>query len=139
MGYTANNDASSKISIPFPFDPHFVAKVKAFTSPSPLNLRLCHKSVHGSTSSPCTGRGTLKINWLAVHPERVEGRMAKLRYNLLRGERGKLVFFEDLRRELVSWKYSYKPIKIGTYFNRDLIKSGSSGFVVHNINPISAL
>jgi len=36
--------------------------------------RLCRKSVHGSTSSPRTDHGTLKINYLAVRPERVEGR-----------------------------------------------------------------
>jgi len=44
---------------------------------SPLTLtlsRLCRKSVHGSTSSPRTDHGTLKINYLAVRPERVEGR-----------------------------------------------------------------
>ena len=46
--------------------------------------RLCRKSVHGSTSSPRTDHGTLKINYLAVRPfdklrtgsERVEGRTA---------------------------------------------------------------
>ena len=36
--------------------------------------RLCHKSLHGSTSSPRTDHGTLKNNYLAVRPERVEGR-----------------------------------------------------------------
>ena len=38
--------------------------------------RMWRKSVYGSTSSPRTDCGSLKINWLAVHPERVEGRMA---------------------------------------------------------------
>ena len=38
--------------------------------------RLCRKSVHGSTSSPRTDQGTLKINYLAVRPERVEGQTA---------------------------------------------------------------
>jgi len=46
---------------------------------SPLTLivshrRLCRKSVHGSTGSPRTDHGTLEINYLAVRPERVEGR-----------------------------------------------------------------
>jgi hypothetical protein len=41
--------------------------------PSSLR-RLCRKSVHGSTSSPRTDHGTLKVNYLAVRPERVEGR-----------------------------------------------------------------
>jgi len=36
-------------------------------------MRLCHKSVHGSTSSPRTDHITLKFNYLAVRPERVEG------------------------------------------------------------------
>ena len=43
--------------------------------------RMQRKSVYGSTvrqahGSPRTDRGSLKINWLAVHPECVEGRMA---------------------------------------------------------------
>ncbi|MGD0917347.1 MAG: hypothetical protein ABSB22_12915, partial [Thermodesulfobacteriota bacterium] len=36
--------------------------------------RQCRKSVHGSTSSPRMDHGTSKINYLAVHPECVEGR-----------------------------------------------------------------
>jgi hypothetical protein len=52
------------------------------TLATPLSvMRLCNKSVHGSTSSPRTDHGTLKINYLAVrpepfgtvHPELVEG------------------------------------------------------------------
>jgi hypothetical protein len=39
-------------------------------------VRLCRKSVHGSTGSPRTDPGTLKIKSLAVRPERVEGRTA---------------------------------------------------------------
>jgi len=35
--------------------------------------RLCRNSVHGSTSSPRTEYGPLEINYLAVHPEPVEG------------------------------------------------------------------
>ena len=40
---------------------------------SPPIQRLCRKSDHGSTSSPRTDHGILKINYLAVCPERVEG------------------------------------------------------------------
>ncbi len=40
---------------------------------SPLYQMAVAKSVHGSTSSPRTDYGILKINYLAVHPERVEG------------------------------------------------------------------
>jgi len=40
-------------------------------------MRLCRNSVHGSRTSPRTENGMLKINYLAVHPELVEGRMAK--------------------------------------------------------------
>ena len=36
--------------------------------------RLCRKSVHGSTGSPRTDSASLKINYLAVRPEPVEGR-----------------------------------------------------------------
>jgi hypothetical protein len=35
----------------------------------PFPLRICRKSVHGSTSSPRRDYGTLKINYLAVRPE----------------------------------------------------------------------
>jgi len=38
--------------------------------------RLCRNSVHGSRASPRTDYDMLKINHLAVRPERVEGRMA---------------------------------------------------------------
>jgi hypothetical protein len=34
---------------------------------------VCRKSVHGSTGSPRTDNDTLKINYLAVRPELVEG------------------------------------------------------------------
>jgi hypothetical protein len=45
------------------------------TSPPSLPLkRLCRKSVHGSTGSPRTDQAALKINYLAVRPECVEGR-----------------------------------------------------------------
>jgi len=44
-------------------------------SPSPVQ-RLYRNSVHGSRTSPRTDNGMLKINHLAVRPERVEGRMA---------------------------------------------------------------
>ena len=43
---------------------------------SPPARRLCHNSVHGSTGSPRTDGGRPKINYLAVRPERVEGRTA---------------------------------------------------------------
>jgi len=44
--------------------------------PPPSLERPCHKSIHGSTSSPRTDYDILKINYLAVHPERVERRTA---------------------------------------------------------------
>ncbi len=43
--------------------------------PLPLGERMCRNSVHGSRASPRTEYGTLRINHLAVRPERVEGRM----------------------------------------------------------------
>jgi S-adenosylmethionine:tRNA ribosyltransferase-isomerase len=48
-------------------------KVEVLLIPS-SNESLCRKSVHGSTGSPQTD--TLRINSLAVRPERFEGRMA---------------------------------------------------------------
>jgi prepilin-type N-terminal cleavage/methylation domain-containing protein len=43
-------------------------------SPTLPPRKLCRKSVHGSTGSPRTDYGVLKINYLAVRPEPVEGR-----------------------------------------------------------------
>ena len=43
-------------------------------TPALSHQRLCRKSVHGSTGSPRTDGDLLKINYLAVRPEPVEGR-----------------------------------------------------------------
>jgi cobyrinic acid a,c-diamide synthase len=53
-------------------------------STSSLPLRFCGKSVHGSTSSPRTDYGTLKINYLAVRPEPFDSPFA---LSLSKGER----------------------------------------------------
>ncbi|HSB06131.1 MAG TPA: hypothetical protein VLK23_13150, partial [Thermodesulfobacteriota bacterium] len=42
----------------------------------PFSKRLCRKLVHGSTSLPRKDIDTLNLNYLAVRPERVEGRTA---------------------------------------------------------------
>ena len=58
------------------FSAIFLGQEISFKSPLPPFLkRLYRKSVHGSTGSPRTDHGTLKINYLAVRPERVEGRI----------------------------------------------------------------
>ena len=44
--------------------------------PHPFSRRRCRESLHGSTSSPRAGDGTLEIDYSAVHPECVEGRTA---------------------------------------------------------------
>ena len=62
----------------------------------PSLFRLCRKSVHGSTSSPRTDYGTLKINYLAVRPERVEGQAANCDTVPQRGEG------EDHRRAIAA-------------------------------------
>ena len=57
------------------------------------------KSVHGSTSSPRTDRGSLKINYLAVHPERVEGRMAHCDTVSVRGGNYFSFFLSEVLKE----------------------------------------
>ncbi len=42
----------------------------------PSLRRLCHKSNHGSTSSPRTDYVTSEVNYSAVRPEPIEGRAA---------------------------------------------------------------
>ena len=65
-------------------------------------LRLCHKSVHGSTSSPRTDHSPLEISYLTVRPEPVEGQTAN--YDTVSLEGGKL--FES---ELSSWVIMANP------------------------------
>ena len=54
-------------------------------------MRLCHKSVHGSTGSPRTDHGTPKDSYLAVRPEHVEGRTAN--YDTVSVGRGRFLIF----------------------------------------------
>src|SRR4030067_3071253 len=46
------------------------------STPTLSRKREGRKSVHRSTGSPRTDHGTLKINYLSVRPEHVEGRTA---------------------------------------------------------------
>ena len=69
----------------------FVSSGEHFHQPLALQ-RLCRKSVHGSTSSPRTDHGLLKINYLAVRPEHVEGRTVNCD-TVSHWERVKLRFF----------------------------------------------
>src|SRR3990172_538506 len=62
-------------------------------------------SVHGSTRSPRTDEDTLKINYLAVRPERVERRAAVTTQSLTGERRGDYFFssgLPHLRKRLCS-------------------------------------
>jgi glycosyltransferase involved in cell wall biosynthesis len=68
--------------------------------------RLCHNSVHGSRTSPRTDYAMLKINHLAVRPERVEGRMAN--YDTVSGEKGRE---ETIRRNEADYRSYQERMK----------------------------
>ncbi len=79
------------------------------TSPSPFVLpyiftlspgRLCRNSVHGSTGSPRTDNATFEINYLAVRPELVEGRISNC--DTISGRRG---HGEGYKMEGGHWSY----------------------------------
>jgi len=112
-----SKDLSGRIKITFPYNPSLVEKVKT------LKGRRWHKDrrywslpdsdgVIGQILSAFKGEDlhidpALKGNRIIPSPPVGEGQ----------GEGG----FEDLRRELLSRKYSYKTVKGYLYYNRDFL------------------
>ena len=110
---TLNNDVSGKITVAFRYNPQLVEKVKSdggvksgLLSQQPViampTLRQKQSQKTTNLPSPLVGEG--------------------------KGEGG----FEDIRKELLSRKYSYKTVKVYIYYNRDFLNF--TGKQPYNIN-----
>ncbi len=127
VGYgvvTINTDSSGRIKVAFHYDPQLVQKVKT------IDGRKWHKDEKYWSFPDSDGllekilevlegeeihidpalRTELSANVTARSPERSEGTPKQSLHN-----------FEDLRRDLVSRKYSYKTVKGYLYYNRDFL------------------
>jgi len=108
------NDPSGRIIVSFPYDPLLVEKVKI------IDGRRWHPA-EKHWSFPNTD-GTLQKILKVFEGEElhIDPALTPPSPLNLRGERGELAF-ENLRKELVSRKYSYKTIKGYLYYNKDFI------------------
>ncbi|MEW6375931.1 MAG: site-specific tyrosine recombinase/integron integrase [Thermodesulfobacteriota bacterium] len=105
---------SGRIVVSFPYDSSIITKIKA------LEGRRWHP-VEKHWSFPNTDSILEKILKVFGDKEvQIDPALTPPSPLNLRGERGELAF-EDLRRELVSRKYSYKTIKGYLYYNKDFI------------------
>jgi len=128
---TVSKDVSGMITVSFPYDPQLVEKVKTIDS------RKWHKDEKywSFTDSEETLEKILKVfegEEIHIDPvlqtkppipviarEEVLKQSTKNSFPTL--EKGGKGGFEDLRRELVSRKYSYKTVKGYLYYNRDFV------------------
>lgn len=114
-------DISGKITVSFPYDPQLVGKVKT------IDGRRWHKDKR-YWSFPDTN-GTLEKILKVFEGEEIHLDPALQSYispvkelpSPLAGEGKDEGSFEDLRRELLSRKYSHKTVKGYLYFNRDFL------------------
>jgi hypothetical protein len=110
-----SNDPSGRIIVSFPYNPLLIEMVKS------IDGRRWHPAERYWTFPNTDGtlQKILKVfegEELHIDPALIPPSPLNLR-----GKSGELTF-EDLRRELVSRKYSYKTVKGYTYYNRDLIR-----------------
>ncbi|MFH1624457.1 MAG: hypothetical protein ABID54_04790 [Pseudomonadota bacterium] len=110
---TVGRDDSGIIIVSFFYDPRLVAQVKT------IEGRKWHKDKK-YWGVPCSD-GTLEKILTVFEGEEIllDPTLTPPSPLNLRGERGELAF-EDLRRELVSRKYSHQTVKVYLYYNRDL-------------------
>lgn len=137
MTVAVSKDVSGRITISFPYDPQLVEKIRT------IEGRKWHKDKR-YWSFPNTD-GTLKkildvfkgenihldpalqakpsTSVITEHPEHVEKVKGSPSPVIARHEVPKqsLHNFEDLRRELLSRKYSYRTVKGYLYYNRDFL------------------
>ncbi len=97
-----SNAPSGRIIVSFPYDPILVSKVKTIEGRKWQPTEK-HWSFQPTLPSPLAGE-----HYVLPSPLRGEGR-------------GEGDDFEDLRRELVSRKYSYKTINGYLYYNKDFV------------------
>jgi integrase/recombinase XerD len=111
---TVSKNDSGRITVAFRYNPQFIERVRT------IEGRKWHKD-EKYWSFPDKD-GTLErilevFKGEEIHLDPALTPPSPLK---LRGERGELAF-EDLRKELVSRKYSYKTVKGYLYYNRDFI------------------
>ena len=115
-----NKDDSDRIVVSFPYDPSIVTKIKT------IEGRRWHPA-EKHWSFPNTDSILEKI--LKVFGDKEVQIDSALQANLPKTSSGdnkamqEQSQFEDLRRELVSRKYSYKTVKGYIYYNRDFLNS----------------
>ena len=117
-----SNDASGRIMVSFPYDPSIVTKIKTIEGRRwhPAEKHWSFPNLDGMLNKILTvfGNENVQID-LAL---KTATSKEKDTPSPLEGEgRGEGYNFEDLRRELVSRKYSYKTIKGYLYYNKDFI------------------
>jgi len=114
------NDAG-KINVTFPYSPDFIAKVKSipghrwhpddkcwsFPHTNGIMAKILKVFEGEEIRIDSVLQSQLSTPVIARHPEPVEG-PKQSSYN-----------FEDLRREMISRKYSHKTVKAYLYFNRN--------------------
>lgn len=117
-----SNDPSGRIILSFPYDPLLVSKVKTIDGRRwhPVEKHWSFPKLDGMLEK------ILKVfadNEIQIDPAlKIATSKAKDTPSPLAGEGGGEGYnFEDLRRELLSRKYSYKTIKGYLYYNRDFI------------------
>lgn len=123
VGIGLSKDISGRITVAFHYNPHFIERVK---------------TIHGQRWHPTEKlwsfpdtNGTLEKILKVFEGEEIhiDPALTPPPPLKLRGERGELLnvelrlsqAFEDLRRELVSRKYSYRTVKGYLYCNRDFL------------------
>jgi hypothetical protein len=117
-----SNDSSGRIIVSFPYDPLLVEKVKSIDGRRwhPAEKHWSFPNDDGILDKILKVFGDKEVE---MDPAlRTASSKTKDTPSPLEGEgRGEGYNFEDLRRELVSRKYSYKTIKAYLYYNKDFI------------------
>lgn len=133
-GVTIGRDDSGMITVSFPYNPLLVAKVKTvpghkwhpaekyWSFPIPNTDGTLKKILNAFEGEKIHLTPELQAKLpspvIARHPEPVEGpKQSQTHY----ASRITHHDFQDLRRELLSRKYSYQTVKAYLYYNRDFI------------------
>lgn len=113
-----SNDPSGRIIVSFPYDPILVAKVKTIDGRRwhPVEKHWSFPNTDGMLEKILKVFGAENVQ---INPS-LQGSLPKISSgdDEAKHEQSQ---FEDLRRELVSRKYSYKTIKGYLYYNKDFI------------------
>ena len=109
-----SNDSFGRIIVSFQYDPLLVEKVKS------IDGRRWHPAYKHLSFPKLNGLLEKILKVFRDEELHIDSALTPPSPLNLRGERGELAF-EDLRRELLSRKYSYKTIKGYLYYNKDFL------------------